>query len=453
MESLLISWEPLSEPAKELAILLAAMAAAVIPWDLVEACRREDQELVEGSAFGDAQAELVEAQLLQRVGDNRYQLHPLVRQFLALQAQAMAALQEQWRRMLAQAVNAFCNGNFEQYMSLQRQAEVEPYVTHITWVAEHYSDALADDGLAWPYSALAWFHESQANYPAALHWHGRCLQFCEQCFGPDHPDTAVALSNLAAALMITTNQLAEAEIMFRRALQINENSYGKDDPETARNLNNLARLLQDSNRLPEAEPLMRRALQIDEARYGQDHPNITTRLNNLASLLLATNRPAEAEPLIRRALQVDEASYGKDHPKVAFSLNNLAQLLKATNRLTEAEPLMRRALQIDEASYGQDHPAVAVVLNNLAGLLQDTNRLEEAESMYRRALEIDEASYGLNHPNVARVLNNLAMLLHNTKREAEAEPLMLRSLMRSTAPTLLSRRGETEHDAAQVTRY
>ncbi len=51
VESLLISWEPLSAPAQELALLLSVMAPAVIPWDLVEACRREDQELVEASAF------------------------------------------------------------------------------------------------------------------------------------------------------------------------------------------------------------------------------------------------------------------------------------------------------------------------------------------------------------------------------------------------------------------
>ena len=150
VESLLISWETLSEPAQQLAILLAAMAPAMIPWDLVEACRRDDQQLVEGSAFGDAQAELVEAQLLKRVGPSRYQLHPLVRQFLALQVQKMAQLQDQWPRMLAQAVTALCREKFEQTMPLQRQAEVEPYLAHIELVAEQYSDAIADYDLGWP---------------------------------------------------------------------------------------------------------------------------------------------------------------------------------------------------------------------------------------------------------------------------------------------------------------
>jgi tetratricopeptide (TPR) repeat protein len=385
VESLLISWEPLSEPAKELAILLAAMAAAVIPWELVEACRREDQELVEGSAFGDAQAELVEAQLLQRVGDNRYQLHPLVRQFLALQAQAMESLQEQWRRMLAQAVAAICREKFEQTMPLALQAEVEPYVAHIEWVAQHYSDAFSDDDLAWPCSALGRLRENQANYPAAEHWYRHGLELCDQRFGPDHPATSTALNNLAV-------------------------------------------LLKATNRLAEAEPMYRRALAIDEASYGLDHPRVATRLNNLAQLLKATSRLAEAEPMYRRALGIAEASLGRDHPYVASCLNNLAQLLQTTNRLAEAEPLMRRALQIDKASYGQDHPAVARDLNNLARLLQNSNRLVEAELLMRRAFGILLSSLSLEHPNSQTILENYIEILQDQGLSEEAIQAKLASL-------------------------
>ena len=117
--------------------------------------------------------------------------------------------------------------------------------------------------------------------------------------------------------------------------------YGPDHPNVAIDINNLAQLLKATNRMAEAEPLMRRALAIDEKLYGSDHPNVAIRLNNLAQLLRATNRLAEAEPLLRRALAIDEKSHGPDHPNVAIDLNNLAQLLKATNRMAEAEPLLR----------------------------------------------------------------------------------------------------------------
>jgi tetratricopeptide (TPR) repeat protein len=73
-------------------------------------------------------------------------------------------------------------------------------------------------------------------------------------------------------LLQATNRLAEAEPLMRRALAIDEKSYGPDHPNVAIRLNNLASMLQATNRLAEAEPLMRRALEIDEKSYGSDHP-------------------------------------------------------------------------------------------------------------------------------------------------------------------------------------
>ena len=91
---------------------------------------------------------------------------------------------------------------------------------------------------------------------------------------------------------------------MRRALAIDERSYGPDHPDAAIRLNNLALLLQATNRLDQAESLLRRALAISERSYGPDHPTVAIRLNNLAKLLQDTNRPAEAEPLMRRVVQI-----------------------------------------------------------------------------------------------------------------------------------------------------
>ena len=77
--------------------------------------------------------------------------------------------------------------------------------------------------------------------------------------------------------MQATNRLGEAEPLMRRALAIDEASYGPDHPDVAIDLNNLAPLLQATNRLGEAEPLIRRALAIDEASYGPDHPDVAIR--------------------------------------------------------------------------------------------------------------------------------------------------------------------------------
>ena len=71
----------------------------------------------------------------------------------------------------------------------------------------------------------------------------------------------------------------------RRALAIDEKSFGPEHPNVATSLNNLAAIARATNRLAEAEPLYRRALAIDEKSFGPDHPNVAIRLNNLAQLL------------------------------------------------------------------------------------------------------------------------------------------------------------------------
>ncbi len=304
---------------------------------------------------------------------------------------------------------------------------LDPLAPHALAVARNADAAEIAEPTARLFNQLGSLFHAKADYAVAEPPMRRALAIGEESYGPDHPNVAIRLSNLAGLLQ-ATNRLAEAEPLTRRALAIDEKTYGPDHPNVAIRLNNLARLLQDKNRLAEAEPMMRRALAIDENSYGPDYPDVAIRLNNLALLLKLTNRLAEAEPLYQRALTIVEKSYGPDHPYVANNLNNLATLLQDTNRLAEAEPLMRRALAIDEEGYGPDHPEVAADLNNLAQLLQDTNRLAEAEPLMRRALAIDEKSYGPDHPYVAIRLNNLAQLLQATNRLAEAEPLMRRAL-------------------------
>jgi tetratricopeptide (TPR) repeat protein len=302
---------------------------------------------------------------------------------------------------------------------------LDPLVPHVRTVTAHADAAGIPEPTARLMNQLGLLLEVKALHAEAEPLLRRAVAIKERILGPDHPNVAACIGNLAH-LLHATNRLDEAEPLMQRALAIDENNDGPDHANVAIRLNNLASLLQDTNRLDEAEPLMRRALAIDEKSFGPNHPDVAIDLNNLAQLLHDTNRLDEAEPLMRRALAIDENSFESDHPRFATGLSNLATLLHATNRLVEAEPLMRRALGIDERSYGPDHPTVARDLNNLAQMLLASNRLVEAEPLMRRALVIDERSLGPDHPNVARDLNNLAGLLQLSNRLVEAEPLMRR---------------------------
>ena len=81
---------------------------------------------------------------------------------------------------------------------------------------------------------------------------------------------------------------------------------GPDHPDVATSLNNLAVLYDDQGRYADAEPLYKRSLAIREKALGPDHPDVATSLNNLAELYDDQGRYADAEPLYKRSLAIYE---------------------------------------------------------------------------------------------------------------------------------------------------
>ena len=413
------SVDQLTPAGRRLLEWLAWFAPEPIPNFLLEVPVPDDA----ADDLADALANLADYSLARRNPDKQeFSIHRLVQDV----TRRGLSEQERWSSLVIAL--AWANAGFVgDSQDVRTWPRLDPLAPHAQVIVQHADGAKIGKPTARLMNDLGLLLRSKARYGEAELLHRRALAIFEASYGPDHPNVAAGLSNLAG-LLRDTNRRSEAEPLHRRAVAILEASYDPDHPEVAIGLNNFALLLEDMNRLGEAEPLFRRGITIFERSYGPDNPMVARSLNNLAGLLEDTNRRSEAEPLYRRALAILEASYGPDHPMVARGVNNLAVLLGATNRLSEAEPLYRRALAIDEASYGPDHPNVAKDLNNLAELLRTTNRLSKAEPLYRRALAIDEASYGPDHPEVARALNNLAELLRDTNRGSEAEPMYLRAL-------------------------
>jgi tetratricopeptide (TPR) repeat protein len=102
-----------------------------------------------------------------------------------------------------------------------------------------------------------------------------------------------------ATLYQDQGRYTEAEPLFQRALTISEQTLGPEHPETAVMLYNLAFLYQQ--RHEQAEGCYQRVLLIDEQVYGQHHPEVATDLEAYASLLREMNREQEALPLEARA--------------------------------------------------------------------------------------------------------------------------------------------------------
>ena len=122
--------------------------------------------------------------------------------------------------------------------------------------------------------------------------HERALAIREQALGPDHPDTAQSLHNLAA-LLNATGDYTKALPLYMQSLAIWEQTLGPDHPDTATSLNNLASLLYTMGDYAGAWPLLGRALAIREQALGPDHPDTITVRQNLVVLDVAQEMRGE----------------------------------------------------------------------------------------------------------------------------------------------------------------
>ena len=143
--------------------------------------------------------------------------------------------------------------------------------------AKHFKAAVAnvpsghDEVLAGYLMREGWALDKAGKYWEAETAVARALALREQALGPDHPDVATALNNLAA-LYDAQGRYAEAEPLYLRSLGIREQALGPDHPDVAAALNDLALLYDDQGRYAEAEPLYRRSLGIRGTGPGAGPP-------------------------------------------------------------------------------------------------------------------------------------------------------------------------------------
>lgn len=267
----------------------------------------------------------------------------------------------------------------------------------------------------------------RGRYGESERLHELALAVAERTLGPEHPDVATSLNNLAN-IHYDRGRYGEAQNLHERALAIRKQAHGPDHPHVAMSLNNLANVHYDRGRYADAQALYERALAIRERLMPSDHPDVAMSLSNLASVHFDQGRYDEAQSLYERALKITERVLGADHPFVARVLNNLGNIDWHQERYAQAEALYERALAIAERALGPDHPDVAYSLDGLGNVYFNQGRYVEARAMYERALSIRERAFGSDQPDAARSLDGLARVYANEGRYGEAEALHARSL-------------------------
>lgn len=247
----------------------------------------------------------------------------------------------------------------------------------------------------------------KSNEPEARLLGERALALKEKALGPDHPDLAATLNNLAGVLS-EAGDYAAARPLYERALSIQERVLGPDHPDVAVTLFWLAGTLWRVGDFERAQHLCERVLAMRERRLGPDHPEVASALNGLGILYMSAGDCARARPLLERALAIREKALGPDHPDRAIALNNNAMLLGAIGDYASSVALYERALRIWDKRFGPDHLFSAYTLDGMTIALVAAGEYERARPVAERAVAIRERALGPGHPLVAESLNRLA---------------------------------------------
>ena len=245
--------------------------------------------------------------------------------------------------------------------------------------------------------------------------------------GPEHPDVAESLNDLAV-LLRDGGDTAAAEPLLVEALATRRKVLGREHRDVAATLIELGRLYSDQGSDRKAEPLFREALAIRRKLLGDEDHETATSMNELALLLWHKGDLSGAEELFKQCLAINRKTQGENHPDVSTSLNNLALLAGDRGDFAAAETLSRQSLAIGRTSLGDKHPDVAIKLNNLSRPLLQLGKFDEAADALREAIQIAIATFGDQHPSVATYKVNLARVQLARKDAASAEALLRQAL-------------------------
>lgn len=151
--------------------------------------------------------------------------------------------------------------------------------------------------------------------------------------GEEADVAARALDRSATILEYAHADYRRARDKFSAALKISEAAHGPDHPNVAILLSNLANVLRDLGRdenLKAARAALERALKIDEAALGSDHPKVGIRCGLIARMSVSIGAEENlvfAREMAQRAVDVHEKSLGVDHPYSATSRSIRDQIL------------------------------------------------------------------------------------------------------------------------------
>jgi tetratricopeptide (TPR) repeat protein len=265
---------------------------------------------------------------------------------------------------------------------------------------------------------------AQGDYAVARRLEERVLNLATRELGEEHPDTLIAMDNLAETLRLQ-GDLAGARRLHEKVAEAMPRILGEEHPETLGSMNNLAATLWAQGDLAGARRLQEQVLEARIRLLGEADPRTLTSMCNLAEILRAQGDLAGSRLLQERAAEAMILVLGEEHPDTLAAMNNLAATLRVQGDLAGARRFQERVLEVCIRLLSEEHPSTLGAMNNLAATLTEQGEHTRAQRLQEQVLEASTRVLGEEHPATLTSLGNLAATLQ-ARGDREAAIRLLR---------------------------
>ena len=217
------------------------------------------------------------------------------------------------------------------------------------------------------------------------------------------------LFNNRGAMRSKQGRLAESLDDARAAVAAKERVGGPDSPDVAQSLGNIANCLAQLGQADGALPFIERSVRILESALGPDHPRGAFMLSNYGEVLNELGRFTNAEEVARRALAIFEREFGADDLLVTYPLTALGVACLGAAKVPDALSILERAAVLCEAKES-DPARLAEVHFALARALAATGR-DKHRALALAARAGDEYAKAAQIPVVVRELGRIEQFL------------------------------------------
>jgi hypothetical protein len=250
------------------------------------------------------------------------------------------------------------------------------------------------------------------------HWPlmNACRPHAEWLFGrslsqpADNTETvcpAARIGAVAATLRFAQGDWAGARGLDEQVLESRRRVLGEEHPDTLRAMGNLGNTLRQGRDLAGARSLGERVLEASRRLLGQEHPDTLVAMNNLAATLSQQWDLAGARSLEERALGASRRVLGQEHPDTLLAMNNLAGTLLQQRDLAGARQLQQQVLEAMRRVLGEEHPDTLRAMQNLTITLWLQGDQVGARQLMGQALEAMRRVLGENHPDTLKAMEVL----------------------------------------------